>query len=396
MLDVQDLIAKGESQEVEFKKSTGLLREAIESICAFANQHGGYLFFGVDDDGRVLGQQVADDTLKNIANAIKVNTDPKLYPTIERVEIANKSCILVTVEESPLKSHLAYGRPYLRVGPTNQTLDREQYSLLLQQRFNGYGFDYLVQAKATLADIDADAVYGFLETANAVRNLNENLLLPLDIVLQKLDLLNERGITNAALLLFGRNPQRFFANHYELKCGHFVADSGYDHLLNDQEFKHNLIQNFHAGLAFLLESVTKRSSKGDVQRTESWEYPVAVLREALVNLLVHRDYRQDVKSTIEVRPHSILFYNPAQLFQPTITIERLQTLHPSRPGNKLIARIFYLYGLFENWGGGTLKIINDSLAAGKPAPQFAFEAGMFRLTLWRANPSSISAKSLDE
>ena len=108
-----------------------------------------------------------------------------------------------------------------------------------------------------------------------------------------------------------------------------------------------------------------------------------MLREALVNMIVHRDYRQDIKSTIEIRPTSIAFYNPAQLFGPTITIERLSQVHPSRPGNKLLAKIFYLMGLFENWGGGTLKIITDSVGAGKPAPAFTFEDGMFRLVLLR-------------
>lgn len=67
MVNAQELLAGGESQLVEFKKSTSLLPEAIETVCAFANQHGGYLIFGIDDEGKVLGQQVADDTLKNIA-----------------------------------------------------------------------------------------------------------------------------------------------------------------------------------------------------------------------------------------------------------------------------------------------------------------------------------------
>lgn len=381
--ELAHLIAGGESEQVEFKKTTRLLREATETLCAFANHRGGYLFFGVEDNGRVVGQQVSDDTLKNIANTVKLNTDPKLYPTIEQVEIEGKQCVLITIEESPLKPHLAYGRPYLRVGPTNQVLERERYNYLLQQRFNGYGFDYLTQRTATLDDIDADSVYQFLETANGVRNFNENLYLPIDVILQKLELMNEKGITNAALLLFGVQPERFFAGHYEVKCGKFLAESGYNELLNEQEYQHNLIRNFQATLAFILESIEKRSIKTGIERTEQWEYPVAVLREALVNLLVHRDYRQDIKSTIEVRPHFIQFYNPAQLFQPTITIERLGQLHPSRPGNKLIAKVFYLLGLFENWGGGTLKIIAESKAIGKPDPEFHYADGMFRVRLFR-------------
>ncbi len=344
---------------------------------------GGYLLFGIDDNGAILGQQVTDDTIKNIANAVKLNTDPKLYPGIERIDLKGKTCILVTVEESPLKPHLAYGRAYLRVGTTNQKLDRERYEYLLQQRFNGYGFDYQVQPGATLDDINTDSLYGFLETANSIRNINENLLLPPDIVLQKLDLMAESKITKAAVLLFGKQPEKFFADHFEIKCGKFADDTGYDVIANDKEFRQNLIHNFHAALNFVMESIGKSSLKSDVHRKETWEFPVSVIREGLVNMIVHRDYRQNIKSTLEIRPSAVSFYNPAQLFGPSITIERLKTLHPSRPGNRLIAKIFYLMGLFENWGGGTLKIVSETINSGKPSPEFYFEDGMFRLVLFR-------------
>ena len=215
--ELLDLIASGESETLEFKRSTGSLREGIETICAFANHRGGYVLFGIDDRGDIIGQQVTDDTIKNIANAVK----------------------------------------------------------------------------------------------------------------------------------------------------------------------QNLIENFHAALTFVLESIGKNSLKRDVHRTETWEFPVSVLREALVNMIVHRDYRQNIKSTVEIRPSAVSFYNPAQLFGPSITIERLKTLHPSRPGNRLIAKIFYLMGLFENWGGGTLKILSETIKSGKPSPEFYFEHGMFRLVLLR-------------
>jgi ATP-dependent DNA helicase RecG len=384
MADPLTLIRSGESETVEFKKSTASLREAIDTICAFANHKGGYLIFGIDNKGAIIGQQVSDDTIKNIANAVKLNTEPKLYPDIETIEVEGKTCVLVSVEESPLRPHLSYGRSFKRVGSTNQRLDRDQYEYMLQQRFNGYGFDYQIQAGAVLGDIDGNAVYKFLEIANSVRNLNENTLLPVDVILQKLELMNDKGLTNAALLLFGKNPGKFFPHHYEIKCGHFPGDEGYDEISNDKEFGHNLIDNFHLALAFIQDAIHMSAVKEEVVRTERWEFPLNVIREAVVNMIVHRDYRQNIKSTIEVRPSFISFYNPGQLFGPTITIERLKQPHPSRPGNRLIARIFYLMGVFENWGGGTLKIISDTIKAGKPSPEFFYEGGMFRLELYRA------------
>ncbi len=385
MLDdeFKKLISCGESETVEFKKSTSMLKEGVETVVAFSNKQGGHLIFGINDNGHVVGQDVTDDTLKNIANTIKLNTDPKIYPTVECVTCEEKSCVLVTVEESPLKPHPANGRPYMRVGATNQKVDREQYELLLQQRFNGYGFDYQINKNATLDDISNEALNQFIEVANSVRQLNENFYLPVETILRKLDLLDDSGIKHAALLLFGKEPEKYYANHFEIKCGKFPSDDGYDVIENDKEYNGNIISNFHSALGFLIDLLPKRSEKHDVYRNECYEYPISVLRESIVNMIAHRDYRQNIKNTIELPPASLIFTNSGQLFAPTITIHKLKVHHPSRPGNKLIAKIFYMMGLFENWGSGTLKIISESTNSGKSSPEFAYSDGLFKLTLAR-------------
>ncbi len=389
MTDYRKEILSGESEELEFKRSTSLLKEATQTLCAFANHKGGVLYFGVSDDGTVVGQMVSDDTLKNIANTIKLNTDPKLYPQVEKVEIEGKSCIRVCIEQSPLKPHVAYGRPYIRIGPATQQLDQEQYRILLQQRTNGYGFDFRSCPSATLADIDETTVQRFMETANAVRDFNQNLYLPVDQVMEKLDLVKNDAVSNAAVLLFGKNPACFFSTHYEVKVASFPTDMGYDEMTNNYEYTGNLLDIFGKSMDFLLGSIRKSYRKGEQQGVEILEFPRLMLREALVNLISHRDYRVDVKSTIEVRPSYILFYNPAQLFTPTITIDALKRHHPSRPGNKLIARVFYMMGLFENWGGGTLKIIESARESTGIDPEFTFENGMFSLKIYR-KPTNVN------
>ncbi|GAK59749.1 hypothetical protein U27_06734 [Candidatus Vecturithrix granuli] len=384
MMDARiETILQGESETVEFKKSTSLVKEAIQTLCAFANHHGGYVVFGIDDHGRVLGQQVSDDTLKNIANEVKLNTDPKLYPSIETIEIQGKTCVLVAIEESPLKPHFAYGRPYRRVGTVNQQIDRDMYEYLLQQRFNGYGFDHQLCQGAALKDLDPDIITYFLETANTVRNLNEQIFLPHNILLEKLDLSREGQLTNAAVLLFGRNPMHFFLQHYETKCGLFPSDEGYDEILDDREWRSNLLLMFLDVFGYMTEHIHKQTRKNAVYRTEEYEFPLTAIRECIVNMLVHRDFRQNIKNTIEIRPAAITFMNPAHLFAPAITIDLLKKPHVSRPGNKLIAKIFHLMGLFESWGSGTLKIVTGIRHAGNPEPQFDFANGLFRVILPR-------------
>ena len=381
--ELEPVIAGGESETVEFKKSSSLLREAVETVCAFANRSGGHLFFGIGDGGEILGQEVSDDTLKNIANVIKLNTVPKLYPRVERLELKGRTCVRITVEESPLKPHLAYGRAYLRVASSNQRLDRDAYEQMLTLRYNGYGFDHLARSDCGLELIDEECLRNFIEVSNSLRELNESTFLPADTILEKLDLAKGGELTNAALLLFGRKPSRHFSDHFEIKCGNFPKDFGYSEIVNDRVFSSNLLLNFEKAFAYLLENTGNSSRKGDSYRKYDYEFPPLALREILVNMIVHRDYRQGIKSTIEIRPSKIIFSNPAHLFSPTITAERLSVPHPSRPGNKLIARVFYLMGLFENWGGGTLDVIHGMKEHGNQKPEFKFEGGMFSVILER-------------
>ncbi|GAK49452.1 hypothetical protein U14_00674 [Candidatus Moduliflexus flocculans] len=380
---MQQMLAQGESETVEFKKSTGVMKEIVETVCAFANTRGGDLLIGVSDNGTVIGQQISDDTLKNIANEIKLNTDPKLYPTVRAVMFEERSCLFVSIEESPLKPHLAYGKPFVRVGATNQRVDRDMYAYMLEQRYNGYGFDHLPLPNADIDALDLDLLYRVIETANLARNANINAMLSPELILENLDLMKQGVLTKAALLLFGKHPQRYFSNHFEIKCGLFADDTRFDYMLNDKEFAANLLDNFLFAYNFVTDALHVKSELREAQRIDELEFPASVIREALVNMIVHRDYRVDIKSTVEIRPHQIAFYNPSHLFAPAITIEKLKQHHVSRTGNKLIAKIFYMLGYFENWGSGTLKICDETRNAGKPEPEFSFHDGIFTLTLFR-------------
>lgn len=377
------IIKSGENEQVEFKKTTRLLKEAVIAACAFANKRGGTIFFGIKDDGTVIGQDVSDDTLKNIANTIKLNTEPRLFPTIDLLTIQGKSCVKITVEESPLKPHTAYGRPYIRVGASNQQMDQATYRHYLEAKLNGYGFDYQLVPTATIKDIDNDTIQYFMELANNKRDLGESIYQPIEQLLNRLGLMKEGKLTRAALLLFGKNPGQFFDGHYELRCGAFGNDESYDEFISNQQYSGNLFKIFEAAYAFVLDRLQRFYKKTNHTADTKWEIEPSIIREAIVNMLVHRDYRQGVKSTIEVRPSFIRFYNPAHLFQPIITIENLKKLHPSKPGNKLIAKTFFWTGLMETWGSGTLKITQVMEQKGFPPPIFSFENDMFELQLFR-------------
>jgi ATP-dependent DNA helicase RecG len=115
-MDFNKIISQGESEITEFKKSTGEWKEIIETISAFSNTRGGEILVGINNSGQVNGVEIGKNTIENLTNKIKENTDPEIYPRIAPRTINNKTIIVVRVKESNDHLVLAFGRPFKRVG----------------------------------------------------------------------------------------------------------------------------------------------------------------------------------------------------------------------------------------------------------------------------------------
>lgn len=125
-------IKSGEGQQVEFKLSFAQARRAIESLCAFTHADGGTVFFGVRNDGTIVGAQLGRKTLEDFANQVRANTQPPLTPRIYQCTIDGQTIVAVVVEKAaPDYVHFAYNRVYIRVGKTNQPMSPDQ----IRQRF---------------------------------------------------------------------------------------------------------------------------------------------------------------------------------------------------------------------------------------------------------------------
>ncbi|MEW6618279.1 MAG: RNA-binding domain-containing protein [bacterium] len=169
------LIAQGEGQRLEFKKSVAELDRIIQTLAAFANTNsdGGCVLIGIGDRGRVKEVIIGRETVRQIANKIAAHTDPVLYPEIEVIkESGNKGIIVITIDGSPNKPHLAFGRAYKRVGSTTTQMTRAEYeNLLLARHKDKFQFDSQVCEGADLEDIDEEKVRWFLRTAKTKRGL---------------------------------------------------------------------------------------------------------------------------------------------------------------------------------------------------------------------------------
>lgn len=104
-----------ENEVIEFKKTTGELKEGIISIVSILNKHqSGKLYFGIKDNGEIVGQDVSSKTLREVSKTISENIEPRIYPTVNKIKLDDKECILVEFEGDDIP-YLAFGRAYMRV-----------------------------------------------------------------------------------------------------------------------------------------------------------------------------------------------------------------------------------------------------------------------------------------
>lgn len=145
-----------ETETLEFKKSTGELKEAVQSICAILNKHQhGELYFGVKPDGTVIGQVVTEESLREVSQKIKNFIEPKIYPEIKKVVIDGRDCIHVKFEGNQVP-YFAYGVAKIRVADEDLTMSPEQITeLLLRSGREGNRWENLVSNK-TVDDIDEE------------------------------------------------------------------------------------------------------------------------------------------------------------------------------------------------------------------------------------------------
>ena len=369
---------------VERKESLGERREIVETCAAFASARGGRIYIGVRENGTVVGVQIGRGTLEGLANDVAQNTVPKQVPAITTVQEAGQTVIVIEVAENPTKPVSAYGRAYRRSGRTNQVLSAgEVAELYLASR--GMTWDETTRAEATLDDIDANKVREFLNRARAERQWEIDPQTPVGPALNQLTLLRNGQLTIAALLLFAKNPQRFFVQA-TLRCARFKGTTELT-FLDMKPMEGDIIGQVEAAMTFIQRNTSMAVTfEGELERKERWEYPLEAVREAVTNAVCHRDYADSANAVVKIFDDRLEVWNPGGL-PPGLSVEDLKKPHESKPRNKLIARCFFLIKYIEQFGTGTGRMVQDCRDAGVPEPEFESSDDAFRIIFRRFAPA---------
>lgn len=373
--ELRQLVAQGESDRLEFKKTTGELKDGMSGVCAMLNGRGGKVLFGVTPAGKIIGQEVTDNTLQDVAQAIR-KLEPPAQIEQSQVHVKDKLHVLVLeTDAGPAGPYTFDSRPYHRIGPTTSRMPQSEYERLLLARTHsvhrweaqpatGYGLD----------DLDTVEIERTLRSAVEAGRLEATVTSPGE-ALDRLHLRIDGLLLRAAVILFGR---RLLPDYPQcsLRMARFKGTTKTE-FLDQRQLEGHAFRLLEEADLFLKRHlpVAGRIEPGILERQDQPVYPPLALREALVNALCHRDYVIPGGAVNVAIFDDRLEIISTGLLPAGITVADLKREHVSRPRNPLIAEVFYRRGLIERWGRGTQKIVELCLAAGQPEPEFEEQVG---------------------
>ena len=257
-------------------------------------------------------------------------------------------------------------------------------------------FDAAPCAKATVDDLDVERLARFARTARRARQfpLSEETSAPQ--LLEHLNLLSENRLTNAAVLLFGKSPQRFLISS-EVRCAHFHGTEVAKPIPSYQVYKGDAFELVDQAVDFVLSKINRAIGTRAVgaRAPRTYEIPAEVVTESIVNAVAHRDYTDNGSVQVMLFADRLEVRNPGRL-PPPLTLEKLREAHRSVPGNPLLAESMYLAEYIERMGTGTLDMIRRCVEVGLPEPEFAVSDG-FVTTVWRpASPERVTGVGGDQ
>jgi predicted HTH transcriptional regulator len=247
-----------------------------------------------------------------------------------------------------------------------------------------HAFDSSVCEDAGFSDIDKDKIKRFLQIARNQRNFSLDSNTPVKDVLIHLNLLKSGKITNAAILLFGKNPGKYFLQA-EVKCIQFPGTDVEKPFTSYHIYNGDLFEQIDKSVAFVLDAirlpVIQQEHTAQVKRP--YEIPVFAIHEAIVNAVAHRDYNTTAGVQVMVFIDRLEIWNSGSL-PNQLSIEDLRKPHTSHPNNPLLSGILYLANYIQKAGSGIPEMIKQCRNMDLPEPEFVSIRGVeFRAIMAR-------------
>ena len=347
---IKVLANEGESQRLEFKKSTANLKDIFQTICAFLNGDGGVILIGVEDNGNLVGQDVSDKTKREIGLEIaKIAPFSDSAIEVFYVPFASKRQLIVfhVTTDSTNRPYTYAGRAYIRIQTDTFFMPPDHYQQLIMSnsQFQDQWEDQSL-SNATIDDLDIAEILSTIKEGVFNGRIPEGFETnDPKKALTHLGLINDEQLTRAALILFGKKPEIKFPQCL-LRLARFKGSDKLEFIDNKQVYG-NVFHLIRSALSFanLHLPIASTFLKDSVKREDKPLFPISVLREAITNALCHRDYSFSGGSISFAIYDDRLEIWSYGLLPPGLSIGELGELNQSIPRNRRIANILYYHKL---------------------------------------------------
>ncbi|MEW6095290.1 MAG: RNA-binding domain-containing protein [bacterium] len=384
--EIYEIIKNGENSGVEFKQEEIKPLNLAEEIVSFANFKGGIILLGVKDDKAIIGIK-RDDLEEWVMNICRDIVKPGIIPYYEEIELDEGKVGVIKVDEGEAKPYYYVEdknrKKYLiRVGSTNREASREELARLFQAS-GLIHYDMAYVPKTSIDDLNLEKLKEYFLQIRGIDIDTSKEYLPQLLVNSSLMTKTNTTtfLTVAGVLLFGKFPQKFMPQATITAVKFSGIQMDYD-TEDRKEIKGTLQEQVDEAIAFVKRNTKTSSIMKGIQRTDKDEYPTSVIREAVVNAVIHRNY------SIAGSPIRLfIFKDRLELKSPgrlpnTIDLEKIK-IGCSYYKNPILVEFMQHYGYVEKMGLGIpIKIIKGMLDHNGKMPKFEEINEEFWVTLY--------------
>lgn len=374
---IENILLQDEGVRLEFKQDLDLAAIG-KVITGFVNTQGGDVLIGVGKNKELVGVKLDDGDILEIRDILLNSIKPLAPLSLQRVEYKGKTLLLISVWEGGKKPYHFENVIYTRNGSrtfvgTGSKLER----LIQERRSSDFNWERQALLGAELNDLDLGEVRKTLESYNAYSQ--EEKLFDEESFLLRLGLMVNGNLTNASMVLFGKEPTRFIPQS-RIRVTIYPGKEKGNAIIDDRIFEGNIFRNVKEILEYLDIIYGKEIKIEGILRKEKKKYSELAVREGLLNAIVHRDY-QSTKGFLQVSVFQdrTIIANYGGL-PKGLTVKDLKIEHSSILRNPDIAQVCFYRRLIEMLGSGTIRMIQESRKSGFKSPVWKDSNNILQVT----------------
>lgn len=379
---IQFLLKEKEGNQLEFIESFNFKRIA-ETVCAFLNTQGGRIIVGVSPKKDPVFKNEISQEFNELRRFIYNSVSPESLIGIRKEEFKNHPLVLIEVIEGTTKPYSINNQSFIRAGrETRPANDNEMSNLIRARRKEEYSWENSPALEASLDDLDNDEISQAIKLSNNIgRTTRFKTDDPLPF-LTHFQLFRNSQLTNAAIVLFGKEPT-YFLPQCRARIIYFGESKSASEYTDTLIVEENLFKSFRRIQGYFKKNLPIKSQFSDTnwQRKDQPKFPLKALDEAVINAIMHRDYSDPTGEVfIGIYSNKIEVVNSGELPE-SLKDANLKKSHRSIPPNPVITHMVYLCGMIEKVGRGTVLITELFDEYGLDEPRWKSKNGGTTLTL---------------